>query len=1112
MSRLLVFFLLNLLGSYSFSQSVFTQVPAPGGSWGAELIHGTQDFKGYMWFGSIGLHRYDGYTFKSYFNDPLDSSSLGFNRIQYVFADSKGIIWLGTNGGGLDRLDPETEIFTHFRHKPSDSTSISNDLISVILEDHQGMIWVGTEGSGLNCLDPKTGKFTRYKHNPNDSTSLSHDEVRALYEDRNGTLWVGTGFPYTGDEKWKKGGLNCFNTVDKNFKRFLHDPKDQSSLIDNRIWTIYEDSKGKFWVGTAGDGLHTMNRKNGTFERHRYNAGNPNGLSRPPVRNILSWADDFITFIREDASGSFWIGTISGGLNKYDPETRKMDHYASLKGNSIDRNQVSGVHWCFTSKDGVFWVAGYEGLFRMDPLHKPIPHYDVGHPVTGILKERSGELWLGTRQGIIVYDSARINKKWFVHSKSDRASLSDNRVNSITKDRAGIIWICTEIGLNRYDHQTKKFTRYFHDNTNVDSYNFSNRFLTVYEDRTGSLWLGAHSILSSLSRQDATFTRYGEDQFDSHQSGLVTLGENSESYLWIGTWSAGLKRLDKRSNVIVHHLPGFSIRSVLEDADGTLWVGTNRGLYYSNPSNTDFVLFSNPGAGLTGNIAVFHILEDDEKSLWANTSIGLFRIRHNRSEISLFGKSRIIPPIEGTQNNCFEAIDGELFFGDYSSDGYYAFFPEQLKTNTIPPELHITGFRLGDQLVVPGKHSSLSEHLSQAEEIRLSYDENVFSLEFAGIHYSNPEDNQHLFMLENFDTWQKAGEEKKANYYNIPPGHYIFRVKAANSDGVWTEKSIAIIISPPWWKTGWAYFMYLVLLIAAVVSTHRIQKARVIKAERERTREKELAQAKEIEKAYNELKTTQSQLVQREKMASLGELTAGIAHEIQNPLNFVNNFSELNAELFDDLEQEVDKGNLDEVKSIAKGIKENQQKINHHGKRADAIVKGMLQHSRSTSGAKEPTDINALVDEYLRLAYHGLRAKDKSFNVTMKTEFDETIGSIDIVPQDIGRVILNLINNSFYAVNEKKRQKGDGYEPTVSVSTKKIGDKIEVSVEDNGNGISPKILDKIFQPFFTTKPTGQGTGLGLSLAYDIVKAHGGELKVDTREGQGAEFVIQLRFN
>jgi signal transduction histidine kinase len=244
-------------------------------------------------------------------------------------------------------------------------------------------------------------------------------------------------------------------------------------------------------------------------------------------------------------------------------------------------------------------------------------------------------------------------------------------------------------------------------------------------------------------------------------------------------------------------------------------------------------------------------------------------------------------------------------------------------------------------------------------------------------------------------------------------------------------------------------------------------------------------------------------------MASLGELTAGIAHEIQNPLNFINNFSEVNKELVDELEQEIDKGNYTDAKTIAKDIKGNEEKIMHHGKRADGIVKGMLQHSRSSSGVKEPTDINALCDEYLRLAYRGLRAKDKSFNATLKTDFDESIGNINIVPQDIGRVVLNLINNTFYVVDEKKKSGIEGYEPTVSVSTKKNTGKVEIKVSDNGNGIPQKVLDKIFQPFFTTKPTGQGTGLGLSLSYDIVKAHGGELNVETKEGEGSEFIILL---
>jgi signal transduction histidine kinase len=270
---------------------------------------------------------------------------------------------------------------------------------------------------------------------------------------------------------------------------------------------------------------------------------------------------------------------------------------------------------------------------------------------------------------------------------------------------------------------------------------------------------------------------------------------------------------------------------------------------------------------------------------------------------------------------------------------------------------------------------------------------------------------------------------------------------------------------------------------------------------------------KKAEDALSELQATQKQLIQSEKMASLGELTAGIAHEIQNPLNFVNNFSEVSVELIEELKSEKSKpeserDNLLE-EDLLNDIAQNLEKINHHGKRADGIVKGMLQHSRSSTSIKEPTDINKLADEYLRLSYHGIRAKDNSFNATLKTDFDQSIGNINIIPQDIGRVILNLITNAFYAVDEKKKQGKPGYDPTVSVSTKKVGDKVLISVTDNGNGIPDAIKEKIFQPFFTTKPTGQGTGLGLSLSYDIVKAHGGELKVETIEGEGTIFIITV---
>jgi signal transduction histidine kinase len=289
-----------------------------------------------------------------------------------------------------------------------------------------------------------------------------------------------------------------------------------------------------------------------------------------------------------------------------------------------------------------------------------------------------------------------------------------------------------------------------------------------------------------------------------------------------------------------------------------------------------------------------------------------------------------------------------------------------------------------------------------------------------------------------------------------------------------------------------------------------LQKAETLAVQAEQDLIEIKAARKKAEDTLETLKATQKQLIQAEKMASLGELTAGIAHEIQNPLNFVNNFSETNVELVEEAEAELKTGNQQEVFSILTDIKENEQKINHHGRRAENIVKGMLEHSRSSKGEKQEIDINELADEYLKLAYHGFRAKDKSFNANIETDLDEGIGKVNIVPQDIGRVLLNLFNNAFYAVAEKNRHNSNGYEPKVSVRSERVDNKIKILVADNGTGIPQAVIDKIYQPFFTTKPAGKGTGLGLSLSYDIVKAHGGEFQVESKEGEGAIFTIELR--
>ena len=365
------------------------------------------------------------------------------------------------------------------------------------------------------------------------------------------------------------------------------------------------------------------------------------------------------------------------------------------------------------------------------------------------------------------------------------------------------------------------------------------------------------------------------------------------------------------------------------------------------------------------------------------------------------------------------------------------------------------------------------------------------------------------------DAWGEVGNHRNAFYSNLPPGDYAYRVKVTNGNGVWNEEAVSLklVITPPWWKTIWAYAAYVLLFLIGVRLVHVFQKRRVIRIERAKALAKEIQQAREIEKAYETLKATQAQLIQSEKMASLGVLTAGIAHEIQNPLNFVKNFSEVSQDLIKEIKTEHQKPkNLRDdalEEEILDVLSINLEKIMLYGKRADSIVKSMVEHSRTSSGNRELTDINALIESSLQLAYHGYCSKEKTCTCELKTILDETIPKVNIIPQDIGRVLLNVFNNAFYAVNEKLKMEKKGYKPLVRVTSKNLSKGLKIAIFDNGIGIPPDIKDKIFNPFFTTKPNGKGTGLGLSLAYDIVKVHGGEIKAESEVGKGSTFTLTL---
>ena len=1090
------------------------------------VISITQDNQGYMWFAGNGIHRYDGKNVITYRNDPLNPNSLIDNAVESLFADDNNQIWIGTQGAGMDCFNIVTKTFTHYRHQETNDNSISKGIVAAITQDQEGNIWIGTS-EGLDRLDPKTGKFIHYRHNAADSTSLSNNTVRAIYADSKDVIWVGTGSPFHNDagKNNKEGGLNRLDRKTNKFTRYLHNDNDPSSLVDNRVRAIYEDSHGTFWVGTAGDGLHSLDRATGKFKRFPYD---PVTLSRSPVERTLPFVDDHITFIREDAAGSLWIGTMMGGITQYDPKTGTIIRYGSGKDSTKNFPDKSG--WAaYSSRDGIFWISTWQtGLFRVNPFEQNFPYNITGEHVHGIYKEANGDTWVSLHSALIKMDTnERIIKKYFI----GKGNFADYGL-SLFRDHTGNFWIPADEGLVSFNPLTEKTERYTHDDANKNSLSKGPVF-SIFEDHNLNLWVGTFDGLNKMDRKTGKFIHYRvESKNDNTINKNITncILEDRTNQLWVGTHD-GINRVDPLTGVVKNYLKGTFIHSIFEDMDRTLWVGGSGGLFQFQSTTDSFTSFPDPSSGI-GYKNVNYIFEDRQKRLWIGSSSGIFRFNQRRDSSNAFENAFGLKNIV-RGGGIVNSVDKEFFLSDET--GYYSLTPDQISGNFIPPVVAFTDFRLGEKSMLTNTNSILPHGLSQARNIHLSYKQNVFSFDFDVLHFANPQNNQCLYKLENYDDrWRQTGLERTASYFNVPPGHYTFRVKGSNSNGIWLEKYIEVIISPPWWQTWWAYTIF-GIFIGTAIWAFIAYRSRKLRRENRILEEKVNQRTTELKQSLENLKSTQAQLVQSEKMASLGALTAGIAHEIQNPLNFVTNFSEVNKELVAELAAEIEKGNYDNAMTIAKNITDNQEKINHHGKRADSIVKGMLQHARTTGGQKEATEINALADEYTRLAYHGMRTKDTSFNAKIETNFDNSVGKINIVPQEIGRVILNLLNNAFYAVNEKRQKNVAGYEPTITISTKKLDSrqparagtdgedprlnesvgeavgrgKVEITVKDNGKGIPQNIIDKIFQPFFTTKPAGQGTGLGLSLGYDIVKAHGGEIRVESKENEGSEFIIQL---
>lgn len=1051
-----------------------------------------QSRNGDLWFGTYGgVSRYDGTHF---FNYTVEDGLID-NDVREIHEDSDGRMWFASTKG-ISRLDPQKKDFMNY----DKSDGLSNSFIDGILEDKDGRLWF-TGNGGIYLYNPLAeatgGKAFK---DLSEDFQLKGAVVNNIIEDSEGLFWIATEefvCRYDPDaEEDSEDKVRIFTTED--------------GMVDNFVFSCTEDKEGNIWFGTKA-GISRYSKNDSTF----LNITKEQGLADNQVRSIT-----------QDKSGSLWFGTYGGGLDKYEGESvtefrKKSDSWKAVYAIARDRQ---GDLW-FSPADGGI-VRFKKGNYPGEKSHFWTYTTRQGLPdntFLSIVEDHNGNMWFGSDHGLCRYDGQN-----FTIFKKEQG-LPDNKIDALKVDSKGNLWIGTfEGGLSKFDG--KSFT-----NIGTAQGLVHKTVWDILEDKNGNIWIATRGGLSFYNGNELINFTTDQGLADNKLSRVF---QDSRGNILVGTWGGGLSVIRKER--------------------------LQKELFKKPIKKPIFETFSSSNS--LANDVVYTICEDKEGNILVGTNLGLTLIKDGIKEGEEIGSSGIENynektgyPIKDVSNNFSMIKGGEDEFWLGTGDKFLRFDHQKVLRDSTPPSLFLHNIRIkneeiswhslawarnkdslplragqtafkSNELLVFDKNLNEKERDTMVktfkkvkfsgilpfypipENLVLPFSKNDVDFEFVGVETSRPSLVKYQYKLENFDEhWSPVSNTSFANYGNLSEGDYILKVKASNPDGVWSEAiEYPFVVLPPWYRSWIAYVFYVLLFLVLLYFVDKYQRNRLLFKERQKAINRELVHAHEIEKAFSELKSAQAQLIYAEKMASLGEITAGVAHELRNPLNFVTNFSEVSKELLAEADEELQKQHTTEAKSLMLEIQKNLDMISRHGKRADAIVRGMLQHSRSGSGKKEPVDINKLVESVVRMVSHGLGSKNGFHEINVERHYDESLEKVEVIPQDLGRVVINLLTNAFHAVQEKKNSVGDeNYEPHILVETHNSRDKVEIMVKDNGTGIPESIMKKIFQPFFTTRRSGEGTGLGLSISFDAVKVHGGEIKVETEEGKGAIFVVVL---
>ncbi len=1118
------------------------------------------DRRGFLWIATQdGLNQYDGYEFNVFKFQPNDTNSIPNNFIYSLQEDTfRHCLWVATHGGGLAKIDFSSGLISRLFHREGDTSSLTDNYIYPILLNHENKLWIGTRDKGLDLYDPDQNHISHYRFAQQNNSPVSHNRIRSLFEDSDDRLWVGT-----------DKGLLLYDAKEKRFKDVL------TEFIKNiPVLKIAEDRSGSLWVGTDGLGLVRYDPARDHVQIFAHQRHKKHSISNNTVRSLLI-----------DNEQQLWIGTGYGlnriDLSKYSDErevrfeffiSNPSDAY-SLSNNIIQSLMIDRYNnlWVGTNGGGLNKHSKSVKSFQLY-TNKTFRSNQVNlADVLSITSDNAGIVWVGTwGEGLFSINPADNTVGVFRHEEGKTNTLSDNSVFALMPDTGNVLWAGTYNGLNRFEYKitgkkTEVSVKHYLPGPGITGRLNHPRIRCIAKLQNGMLWLGTYgggiNIFNPKTGRFDVLRHIPGTPNSLSNDNIWVIHEDQFGEIWIGTYGGGLNRFNPANGLWTRYMhEPYAPRSISNDVvlsvysdSAEIWLGTRAGLNILNRSTGEFRCLTTQ-QGLPNDV-IYGILADKNHNLWVSTNNGVSKITRTGDSVFNFRNYDINSGLQGNEFNIgayHQSADGEIFFGGIN--GFNSFFPEDIIVNNIPPPVSITAFKKFDRTIIS---APFTDYIRVFE---LSHKENYFSFAFAALDFTDPNKNQYAYMLKGFDEdWVYSGSRRYASYTNLDGGTYRFMVKGTNHDGVWNEKSVSveIIIHPPVWKTLWFSVLCLMIITAIFAwGVHwrfrSIQNQKRILEEQVRQRTAEVTdkntrlqsaldeiQAQknalndinlQLTRALEELRQSQNQLIQSEKMAALGHLVGGIAHEINNPLSFVdgnlsyfNDYMNNSVRIIHEIENLLRTSGQNSSDELIRSLDELKKKYDYqfivtdmvnllnackHGtQRIKKIVDDLRNFSSTDESRPLSSDIHHCIDQALISLSHLYKER-----IDVVRDYGK-IPAAMCYPGLLTHAIRHIVLNAIQAIEDKGHIRiRTSIEPAlVSDSPQEItpGSRIRIEISDSGKGIPEKIRHRIFDPFFTTRTIGQGTGLGLTIAYNIIKRHNGEIVCTSDNGKGSVFEIRI---